>query len=79
VPAQPPEIDAEQLSFPFQHLAGDDDRLDVRALHQRDHGAGHDVEWRNVDRLSIEQDDVGVLARRQRSDLLVELQVPGAR
>src|SRR5712691_1002336 len=78
LPPQPRQIDVEQLAFPFAHLARDDDRLDVGAIHQRYHRARHLVERRDVDRLGVEDDDVGLLARRERAGLAVEPQALGA-
>ena len=74
LPAQVRKIDVEQLALPLAHLAGDDHRLDVGAVHQRDHRPRHLVERRHVDRFGVENDDVGLLARRERADLAVQPQ-----
>src|SRR5947207_12454425 len=75
LPAQMVQIDIEQLPLPLAHLARDDHRLDVGAVHQRDDRPRHVVERRHVDRLGVENDDVGLLARGERAGLLVEPQV----
>jgi hypothetical protein len=75
VAPQPVQIDVEQAALPLAHLAGDDHGLDVGAIHQRDHRSGHVVERRHVERRGVEQDDVGLLARRERARLAVQSQV----
>src|SRR3989454_363884 len=69
------QIDVEQLSLPLAHLACDDHGLDVSAVHQRDDRSRHVVERRHVDRGGVEDDDVGLLAGRERAGLAVQSQV----
>src|SRR5712664_1072509 len=45
--AQPGQIDLEQLPLPLAQLAGDDDRLDVGAIHQGYDGPRHLIERRH--------------------------------
>jgi len=73
--AQAREVDVEQLALPLAHLAGDDDRLDVGALHQRHDRAGYVIERGHVNGGRIENDDVGFFARGQRAGLLVAPQI----
>src|SRR5215470_15860609 len=78
LPAQAAQIDAEQPALPLAHFARDDHRLDVRAIHQRHHRAGHVVDRRYIDRLCVEDNDVGLLARSERASLAAEPQGLGA-
>jgi len=71
---QPVQIDVEQMPLPLAHLAGDDHGLDVGAIHQRHHSAGHLVQRRHVEFGGVEDDDVGLLAGRQRAGLAIEPQ-----
>src|SRR5205823_13252386 len=75
LPAQMVQVDVEQLPLPLAHLARDDHGLDVAAVHQGDDRSRHVVERRNVDRLGVEDDDVGLLARGERAGPAVKSQV----
>jgi hypothetical protein len=68
---------AQKLALPLADLARDHDRVDIGPVHQRHHRARRVVEGRDVDRLGIQQDDVGLLARRQAAGLVVEPQALG--
>src|SRR5437667_8564336 len=75
LPAQVVKVDVEQLPLPLAHLARDDHRLDVGAVHQGYDRPRHVVERRHVESGRVEDDDVGLLARGERARLLVEPQV----
>ena len=72
------QIDVEQLALPFAHLARDDDGLDIGAIHQRHHRPRHLVERRRIDPGGVENDDVRLLARRERAGLAFQPQGLGA-
>ena len=75
LPAQVGKVHVEQFPFPLAHLARDHHGLDVRAIHQRYDRTRHLIERRNVDCFGVEDDDVGLFARRERADLVVKPQV----
>src|SRR5262249_46664405 len=74
LPAQIWQIDVKQLALPLAHLARDDHRLDVGAIHRRYDGPGHLIERRHVDPRGVEDDDVSLLARRPRAGPAVQPQ-----
>src|SRR5215510_10099444 len=68
-------IDAHQVAAPLLHLAGDEDGIDMPGIHDVHDRAGGIVEWPDIEPVGGEHDDVGVLPRRERADLVLE---PGA-
>ena len=66
-------IDSDQASAPLLHLARDEHRLDMARVHQIDHRAERVVDRPEVETVGLQHDDVGILARRQRADLRVEI------
>jgi len=69
------QVHVEQLPLPLAHLARNDHGFDVGAVHQRYDRPRHVVERRHVDRFGVEDDDVGLLAGRERAGLAVQPQV----
>src|SRR5215510_14537369 len=73
--AQPAQVYVEQLSFPFAHLAGDDHGLDIAALHHLHDSTRYVVDREHVDMRGVEDDDIGLLAGRERAGLAVQSKV----
>src|SRR5262245_27978922 len=73
--AQPAQVYVEQLSFPFAHLAGDDHGLDIAALNHLHDSTRYVVDREHVDVRAVEDDDVGLLAGRERAGLAVQSKV----
>src|SRR5262245_29481230 len=71
LPTQPAHVDVEQLSFPLAHLAGDDHGFDIAALHHLHDSTRYVVDREHVDVRGVEDDDVGLLAGRERAGLAV--------
>ena len=46
--AKTAEIDVEHPPLPFAHFAGNDHGLDIAPFHERHHGAGYVVRFRNL-------------------------------
>src|SRR5215813_3996862 len=69
--AQPPQIDVEQLALPLAHLAGHDHGLDIAALHHLHDSTRYVVDREYVDVRAVEDDDIGLLARLERTGLAV--------
>src|SRR5206468_9090130 len=65
--AQTRQVDVEQPPLPLANLARDDHGLDVGAVHQRDDRAGHIVQRRDIERGSVEDDDVRLFPGRERA------------
>jgi RNA polymerase sigma-70 factor, ECF subfamily len=77
VAAQARQIDAHQPTLPFASLSGDKHMLDVAGIHHGHHRTGNVVHGEHVDAIGGEQNDVGFLARRERSDFMIQVGHPG--
>src|SRR5882672_3704374 len=69
---KPGEIEAHHLAAALHDLAGDQHRVDILRAH-----IGHDradgvIKRHDVETVGVQQDNVGLLAGRQRADLAVE-------
>ena len=58
--------------LPLHGAPGDEHRVDVRRVGEDDDRPDRVDHRRRVDRIDVEQDDVGLLARRQRADPVLE-------
>ena len=65
-------VDADELAVALHDLAGDQHGVDVLRRHAGDHRADRVVHRHDVEPVGAQHDDVGLLAGRQRADLLVE-------
>src|SRR4051812_2404008 len=66
------EVDADQLAVALHHLAGDQDSIDVLRAHAGDDRTYRIVHRHYVEPVGAQQDDVRILARRERADLALE-------
>ena len=71
-PGDPRQVDADELPVALHHLAGDQHGVDVLRAHAGDHRADRVVHRHDVEHVGAQQDDVGLLAGRQRADLALE-------
>src|SRR6266581_5264560 len=67
---QPAGVPADQLAAAVHDLTRNQDVPDVPGVHHRDDRPGHVVDRGDVDVTRVQHDDVGLLARRQRADLV---------
>src|SRR5215469_18463502 len=69
-PVEPDDVAAE-----LGHAARDDDGIDVAAVGGRHHAADRIIRGIEIDGVGADEDDIGLLAGRERADLVRE---PGA-
>src|SRR6266446_5074064 len=75
---QPGEIEAHHLAAALHDLAGDQHRVDILRAHIGHHRTDGVIKRHDVETVGAQQDDVGLLAGRQRADLAVEAVRPRA-
>ena len=66
------QIDANQLAVPLHGATGDEHGIDVRRVRIDDRGCDGVEERRGVDRVRAQQNEVGLLPGRDRTDPVVE-------
>jgi hypothetical protein len=68
--AQPLRVTIQHPPVPFDHIAANDDRIDVTGVRAEDDGANRVRNRRKIEVGRADQDYIGLLAGGQRSDLV---------
>jgi hypothetical protein len=72
------EIDTHELALPFDHLAGNENVLDVARIHQRHDRPRDVIEREDINSVGGEHDDIGCFPGGQSADLVFQMGCFGA-